>query len=201
VPGTDYAIYSVHTVFWWSFVVTRLILQWRERRRPVSAETAPVVRDVHTAPHARVLIAFHAVAFGLMYAGLGYAIGTESVPRWFPGQRVAGALVIVCGAALTVWALVYFQSWRFRATLDSDHVLATGGPFRLLRHPIYMALNLLALGSAIWAPTPVLWASVVLMAVGSDLRGRAEETLLTEVFGARYREYCARTSRFIPGVY
>ncbi len=49
-----------------------------------------------------------------------------------------------------VWALDYFRSWRFRAKLDEGHQLATGGPFRLLRHPIYMGLNLLALGSAFW---------------------------------------------------
>ena len=100
-----------------------------------------------------------------------------------------------------VWALVYFRSWRFRATLDKGHQLATGGPFRILRHPIYMGLNLLALGSAIWIPTPVVWTAFVLMAIGSDLRARAEEPLLLKVFGSAYREYSARTRRFVPGIY
>jgi len=40
-----------------------------------------------------------------------------------------------------------------------------------------------------------------LMSVGSDLRGRAEERLLEETFGAPYREYCGRVRRFIPGIY
>jgi len=39
------------------------------------------------------------------------------------------------------------------------------------------------------------------MAVGSDLRARAEEKLLLQAFGASYREFIARTSRFIPGLY
>ena len=34
-----------------------------------------------------------------------------------------------------------------------------------------------------------------------DLRARAEEKLLTEAFGDRYRTYMARTKRWIPGVY
>jgi protein-S-isoprenylcysteine O-methyltransferase Ste14 len=58
-----------------------------------------------------------------------------------------------CGAALMSWARVWFASWRFRAKVDASHQLATGGPFALLRHPIYMGLNLLALGSAVWDPT------------------------------------------------
>jgi protein-S-isoprenylcysteine O-methyltransferase Ste14 len=136
-----------------------------------------------------------------MYFGIGYAVILECVPNWFPGQRVAGTLVIAAGAALMVWALVYFRSWRFRAALDESHQLATGGPFRILRHPIYMGLNLLALGTALWIPTPIVWAAFLLMAIGSDLRARAEETILRQAFDPEYREYCARTRRFVPGLY
>jgi protein-S-isoprenylcysteine O-methyltransferase Ste14 len=64
-----------------------------------------------------------------------------------------------------------------------------------------MGLNLLALGSAIWVPTAIVWIAFLLMVLGSDLRARAEETLLLRVFGASYREYCARTGRFVPGIY
>jgi protein-S-isoprenylcysteine O-methyltransferase Ste14 len=96
---------------------------------------------------------------------------------------------------------VHFRSWRFRATLDRGHQLATGGPFRLLRHPIYMALNLLALGTAIAIPSVLLWISVILMAIGSDLRGRAEERILEDAFGEAYRSYSRGTSRFVPYVY
>ena len=99
------------------------------------------------------------------------------------------------------WALVYFRSWRFRATLDNGHQLATAGPFRILRHPIYMGLNLLALGTALWVPTAIVWTAFVLMAIGSDLRARAEEILLKQAFDPAYGEYCARTRRFVPGIY
>ena len=64
-----------------------------------------------------------------------------------------------------------------------------------------MGLNLLALGTAVWIPTPILWVSLLLMIVGSDLRARAEENLLARVFGDAYRDYREHTSRFVPGVY
>ena len=197
----DFAIYFVHTGFWWSFLIARLILRARERKHKRPNETVPVATQVFTARFSRAVLAIHALAFGIMYFGIGYAVVPGQVPVWSPWQRVVGSVVIAAGAVLMVWALVSFQSWRFRAKLDADHQLATGGPFRFLRHPIYMALNLLALGSAIWVPTPIVWASFLLMAIGSDLRGRAEESLLVQAFGSQYREYCARTRRFIPGVY
>ena len=123
------------------------------------------------------------------------------VPFWFAGQRIVGTLVIVIGAALVAGAVLHFRSWRFRAALREGHQLATGGLFSLLRHPIYMGLDLFALGSAIWVPSILVWISVVLLCIGSDLRGRAEERLLDETFGAAYREYYGRVRRFIPGIY
>ena len=197
----DFAIYFVHWGFWGSFGLTRVILRSRDRKDSGAVDTAPSSQKENTAPFSRALLAFHALAFGVMYFGIGYAVIPGRVPRWFPGQRVAGTLVIAGGAALMTWALVYFRSWRFRATLDQGHQLATGGPFRILRHPIYMGWNLLALGTALWVPTAIVWTAFVLMAMGSDLRGRAEETILRQAFGSSYDEYCARTRRFIPGIY
>jgi protein-S-isoprenylcysteine O-methyltransferase Ste14 len=197
----DFHIYTAHWMFWGAFGLTRVILRSRDRKDSGAADTSPISQKENTAPFSRALLAFHALAFGLMYFGIGYAVIPGRVPNWFPGQRVAGTLVIAGGAALMVWALVYFRSWRFRATLDKGHELATGGPFRILRHPIYMGLNLLALGTALWIPTAIVWAAFVLMAIGSDLRARAEETLLRQAFDSSYREYCARTRRFVPGIY
>jgi protein-S-isoprenylcysteine O-methyltransferase Ste14 len=109
--------------------------------------------------------------------------------------------MIAAGAALISSALMHFRSWRLRARLDQGHELATEGPFRLMRHPIYMGLNLLALGTAIWIPTVVEWIALVLMFIGGDVRARSEEAILTQAFGAAYTDYCARTKRFIPLVY
>ena len=50
-------------------------------------------------------------------------------------------------------------------------------------------------------PTAIVWAGFVLMIIGSDLRGRAEEKLLAQTFGAAVRDYCSRTQRFLPKIY
>lgn len=196
VPSTDLALYVLHIAYWTAFGLARLLARSRAPE-PSAARTD----TAQAAPHSRALLAFHSLAFGLMYYGIGRYVLPNQVPEWFPGQRLLGGLVIAAGAGLVCWALTWFSSWRFRAQLDAGHQLATGGPFRWLRHPIYMGLNLLALGSALWVPAPVMWLALALMALGSDLRGRAEERLLGQAFGQKYGEYLERTRRFIPGLY
>jgi protein-S-isoprenylcysteine O-methyltransferase Ste14 len=197
----DYLIFVPHSAFWLSFVFTRMLIGRRNRSDGGDSGSTPVPPQETAAPFSRALVAFHGLAFVMMYIGIDLAVIPNRVPGWFSGQRIVGSLFIFGGAVLVVAALIYFRSWRFRAAVDAQHELATGGPFRFLRHPIYMGLNLLALGSAIWVPTAIVWAAFVLMAIGSDLRARAEESLLTQVFGSAYREYSARTRRFVPGIY
>lgn len=201
MANIDLALYAEHIAFWSAFGLTRLILRSRERNGTSTPEPAAASQQETTAPFSRALLAVHMLAFAVMYFGVANAVLPRRAPLWFPGQRMVASIVIAGGAALVVWALVYFRSWRFRAKLEEGHKLATGGPFRTVRHPIYMGLNLLALGTALWAPTTLLRVAFVLVVVGSDLRARAEETLLERAFGPSYREYMARTRRFVPGIY
>ena len=83
-----------------------------------------------------------------------------------------------------------------------DQVLVTHGPYRVIRHPGYAASCLVWIGAALafgsW-PAAALVAALLLLAYG--WRIRAEETLLEATFGEAYRDYAARTSRLLPGIY
>ena len=192
----DLLLYVAHVAFWASFAITRSVVS----RQPDSTGTVAATQE-YTAPFSRTVLAFHMVGFGVLYFGIGNAVIPRRVPEWFTGQRLAGTLVIALGAALMSWAVISFHSWRFRAKLDEGHQLATTGAFHLVRHPIYSGINFLALGSAIWAPTVIIWIGFVLIALGSELRARSEEVLLKRAFGDAYVAYSRRTRRFIPFVY
>jgi protein-S-isoprenylcysteine O-methyltransferase Ste14 len=109
--------------------------------------------------------------------------------------------VMVGAGALLVSALRVFESWRLLARVEEGHRLCRSGPFRVVRHPIYTAMSLLALGTFLWAPNPVVLAGAVLVMISGDRRARAEERLLARVFGDEYRDYCRASARAIPGVY
>lgn len=197
-PPLPLGIYLAHAGFFLAFVVARLVASKAPRDQ---AGTRVLSSGEATAPASRVLVSLHFAAFGLLYLGIAGAVFGRHPRLLFPPQILAGALLIAAGAVLACWTLLWFRSWRFRATIEVGHELATGGPFGILRHPIYMALNLLALGTALWHPTPLIWAGCIAIAVLSDLRGRSEELLLLRVFGPAYTSYCERTRRFIPAIY
>lgn len=194
----DMGIYIAHAGFFLSFVIARGIAAMAPRNRE---EGRVVASQAAAAPAARVLFITHVGAFFLLYFGIAAAVFGPASRLLFPPQIVIGALLIAVGAVLACWTLLYFRSWRFRAVIGVGHELATGGPFRILRHPIYLALTLLALGTALWHPTPFIWVAFAIIAVLSDLRARAEETLLLRVYGEAYSKYCQRTRRFIPAIY
>lgn len=196
----DLAIYGVHAACGLAFLVTRLIVRSSASHGPDAPVEAQAPRTV-TAPWSRTLVGLHAVAFGIMYFGIGNAVLPHRVPHWFAGQQIVGALIIAIGAAMGCWSLVYFRSWKFRARIEAGHRLATGGPFSIVRHPIYVGLALLAIGSAVWVPTTMLWIAAALMALVCDLRARVEENVLEQAFGDEYRAYRGRTRRFLPGIY
>lgn len=193
----DFSIYAVHLVFWAAFGITRRFVA----AGPAASAGGPTTAAPIVARFSRAVLTAHFVAFGVMYLGIGITVFWNRVPAWFTGQRVVGTLIMAAGSALMCWSLAYFRSWRVRGKLDAGHELATGGPYALVRHPIYAGMNLLALGTAVWIPTILTWLAFALMILGSDLRGRAEERLLDTAFGDHYRKYRARTKRFLPGIY
>jgi protein-S-isoprenylcysteine O-methyltransferase Ste14 len=199
----DLRIYLAHAVFWLAFAAGHFIARYRFRQAArtlasnADAPGAPPLR----APRARLLIGVHMVAFALLYTGVERAVFQVGMPEVTPFLRLAGALLIILGGALMCWARLAFASWRFSAQIDLGHQLATDGPFRLVRHPIYVGLDLLAVGTALWIPTLLVCLGALLMAVAGDLRARAEEALLERAFGDTYHQYRHRTRRFIPGLY
>jgi protein-S-isoprenylcysteine O-methyltransferase Ste14 len=198
-------IYVAHILFWLAFAAANA---YARRRYPMSpthdAAAATTAREGDTlrARNASLLVWVHAFAFAVLFYGVGRAVWNRNVPFHPPAWRVvAGVAIIAIGGVLMSWARVSFASWRVRAQLDAGHQLATSGPFALIRNPIYQAMNLLALGTAVWVNDAGAWLGVLLMAVAGALRARAEEPLLEQAFGDQYREYRRKTWRFVPGVY
>jgi protein-S-isoprenylcysteine O-methyltransferase Ste14 len=138
----------------------------------------------------------------VLYFGIGRTVlSPRGAPVLFAPQPLIGGAIMVAAAALLVAALRVFQSWRLLARIEEGHRLCRIGPFRFLRHPIYAAMDLVALGSFAWAPSPIVLAGALLVIAGGDVRARAEEKLLVSVFGDEYRAYCRGTARLVPGLY
>lgn len=196
----DELIYAFHALFWSAFAI-RYLVRVPER---ANAPSVPASAPVRTAPFSRGLVFVHNAGFFVLYFGIGAALfspaGPVTAARWLAWQEALGAAIVLLGAALGAWALMVFRSWRLRAQLDAGHELATSGPFALVRHPIYVSLDLLALGTLAWLPTPIVAAGAAIVVLGGVVRARAEERLMLEAFGDTYRDYMKRVAGFVPWV-
>ncbi len=182
-----FAVYFMHALFYAPFLPRVLAAKQGE--------------PVKKAPGARGLVMLHMVALGVMYFGVGNEVFSHTEPYVNGWRPSVGAAIIFASGLLAAWTLWVFRSWRFSAELDAKHELSTDGPFRFMRHPIYLALGGLAVGTAIWLPDVFTLTGAILNLLAGDLRARAEEKLLTESFGEKYRDYMKRVSRFVPFIY
>lgn len=107
----------------------------------------------------------------------------------FGGLLLAVVGVLALGPSLTV-----FPRPSPRAELVET------GPYRVIRHPIYAGLLLLAFGAALARASLVGLGVALVFAVFLDLKARREEALLSARFPG-YAAYRTRTARFIPGLY
>jgi protein-S-isoprenylcysteine O-methyltransferase Ste14 len=188
------AVFLAVNVLYWSTFVGRAVLS--ERRAPRPAENAYAGATVQERAPARIGYVAHLTSFAFLYAGL--AAGAASAD---PVRTGIGSALIALAWLLTMWTLSVFRSWRLRAVAEAGHELMTTGPFRLVRHPIYAALMLVALGMAVCVPLPTTAVGLALNIAGAILRANAEEMVMLTAFPSAYPAYAARVRRFLPYVY
>ena len=117
-------------------------------------------------------------------------------PMWI----AVGFVVCVLGQALRAWVLggvpdgTSGQNERLIAT-----ELNTSGPYAFTRNPLYLGNLLITLGLCAIAHDAILASlAAALFAVQYRAIIAAEETFLSEKFGARFDEYASRVPRFWP---
>jgi protein-S-isoprenylcysteine O-methyltransferase Ste14 len=112
----------------------------------------------------------------------------------------SGSLLALVGAALVLRSRAELgQAWSFVPKADRGAGLVTTGPYRLIRHPIYLGLAGLTMGEALafssWPASLIVLCGII---PTFAWRARAEETLLSRAFGESYALYRRQTRMIIP---
>jgi protein-S-isoprenylcysteine O-methyltransferase Ste14 len=114
-----------------------------------------------------------------------------------------GLSLILAGLALRRRAVAAMgEQFTVRLRVDPAHRLVTSGPYRIVRHPNYAGLALVAFGTAtiFHSATAVLAAAIVWMPV-LLMRVVQEEHALARSLGRSYEAYRKHTWCLVPGVY
>jgi protein-S-isoprenylcysteine O-methyltransferase Ste14 len=147
----------------------------------------------------RVPVVANLSAFGVFFASLLFFSNSTEASLALP-LALSGCLLALAGAALVLRSRAELgAAWSLVPNADQDTGLVTAGPYRLVRHPIYLGLALLATGQALAFDSWPALLSVPCGIVPTFVwRARAEENLLRRTFGERYAAYRQRTRMIIP---
>lgn len=166
--------------------VAELLVSERNARATLARGGVEAARE-----HYPAMVAFHALFLALC------AVEPLAFPAAWPlGVAVAAAVATVAAQALRWWAIATLgERWSTRVVVLPGAAPVTGGPYRLMRHPNYLAVivELAALPLALGAWRTALLATVVnawILAV----RIPAEERAL----GVEWARAFAWRSRLLP---
>ena len=136
---------------------------------------------------------------GLFFILLGVAPGGTEGPTALL-LALTGALVALIGSALVSRSRAELgDAWSLVPMASERTGIVTSGPYRLVRHPIYLGFSLVALGEAIaFGSGPAVLAALGVVVPSFLWRARVEEKVLLEVFGQRYLLYRKHTKIMIP---
>ncbi len=117
-------------------------------------------------------------------------------PRWLNWIGIAGLWLCIPWDLMNFYYNANFT--RLYKPLKGEYVLATGGPYKYIRHPMYVggAIEVFSflLATGIWFT--IIYFIIFIIALPYQASG--EEKLLRELFGSIYDEYASRTGRFFP---
>jgi protein-S-isoprenylcysteine O-methyltransferase Ste14 len=130
------------------------------------------------------------------------------ISMFLPGRRLwrgrlpniaIGGGLIVAGLGLggsAAWALG--RQVRLHPTPPAGAVLRTKGPYRHMRHPMYLGMLLAAAGVALLRARSTSVVALAGMITVLSTKATVEERALLTRFPAAYGEYCRVTPRCLP---
>jgi protein-S-isoprenylcysteine O-methyltransferase Ste14 len=128
-------------------------------------------------------------------------LGWAAIGGWPMAARWAGIGLMLLNLPLLIWM---FRSLGSNITptvkTRTEHQLVTAGPYRYIRHPLYTFGGIFFFGAMLVAGNWLLLVSGVVALWALGQRTPLEEEMLTKKFGQQYKDYMAKTGRYLPKV-
>ncbi len=113
--------------------------------------------------------------------------------------RYIGIVPIVFGIVLDIWADALFKKSNTTVKPYEDpSKLEVSGPFRISRHPMYVGMAAILLGTAVALGSLAVFMLPIAYVIFTDFMFiRFEEKNLERIFGDEYIEYKRKVRRWI----
>lgn len=105
---------------------------------------------------------------------------------------ISGIALVVLGALLNAWTVRHLvRAIKTRALIQT-------GPYKYIRHPMYVFIYITLIGVGVLWGTSMWFAILLLFTPVWYWMGRKEEEQMIEITDGEYDEYRQRTGMFIP---
>ena len=116
--------------------------------------------------------------------------------------KVIGYVIFSFGCLFYIYSLLFLRG-AFTGNVDPvSKNLVIGGPYRVVRHPLYLAMLVMCLGLAVGLRS---WTGIALTIIvffpSAVYRARLEEVALHDRFGEGWKAYRDCTRFIIPYLY
>jgi protein-S-isoprenylcysteine O-methyltransferase Ste14 len=112
---------------------------------------------------------------------------------------LAAAILCIGGLTFCLWARATLgRNWSGTVTLKDEHELIVGGPYRLVRHPIYTGLLAMFIATVIHLGHLAGIIGALLVFVSFWIKSTDEEEVMLRQFPDQYATYRQRVKRIIP---
>jgi protein-S-isoprenylcysteine O-methyltransferase Ste14 len=132
-------------------------------------------------------------------------IGTSSpcfriiAPFYGRAGFVLGLGLLAAGYAGTIWCYAAMgNTWRMGIKPTEKTALVKHGPYRFVRHPIYLFQILMLAGVVLLLPSALSLAVLLVHGVCVLAKTADEENYLRTVHGSEYEDYLSRSGKFLP---
>ncbi|MGZ5935613.1 MAG: methyltransferase family protein [Rhizomicrobium sp.] len=132
--------------------------------------------------------------------GANLALAFLALPRASLSPPIEALSTTIVLLATLASVVVAFRLGRAFSILPQARSFVASGPYRLIRHPLYLAEQIGTWGLMLQYVQP--WAVLIALAslAAQFPRMHYEEQILHETF-PEYAAYASRTKRLVPGVY
>lgn len=201
-PAAPALNYAIVVLLYAGFIAPHLVMTMSRYKLHVWGTPTSTLRE------RQVYVSVTILSWWLVYAVHPPTPGFQfELPAWATYAGIMGFLVghILSNEGITLAALdgmfgVPGSAMNYSHGADSP--LFTDGPYARVRHPMYLAMTVMAAASMVIHPTAaqLLWSCLIVGTFVASIP--VEEAQMLAIRGDEYRQYMLRTPyRIFPGLY